>query len=433
MIEKIAEKCKDRCRWWEVLQSSGSSTPLSFKNNKLYSITERQNAGMGIRVNVEGRTGFSYTNDDRMADETLQRAIDMSSYGEEEHFTLPSSLTGAQVRTRDDAIDSFSVKDEVARGEKAIERILHELPEAQVDMGISGGSGKRAIMNSEGFNGEFSYSTYNASIGALVVMEDGVRLNVHESMSCLSPSGIDHLAEEIIQKMKMGMTLRQLPSGRYPVLFTPGAFISLLGICTSGLSARAVYKGISPYEGKLGEKMFNDAFTVRDVPLLDDAVGSYPFDDEGVEAREKALIDKGRVSTFVTDLKYAEKLGIEPTGNASRSYAALPSPGFSNILVNPGSMSTAECMKMPDRCILVEQFIGFGQSNTLTGQFTANLDLAYLVEKGEVTGRLKDCMLSDNVFDLMKGDIMLTDTPRWIGSVNLPHLYCPEVQYTSQG
>ena len=433
MIEKIARRCSGRCRWWEVLHTEGSSTPVTFKNNRLYSITERQNAGSGIRVNVEKRTGFSYTNDTRMVDETLERAINMSSYGEEEHFMIPSALPDTEVHTRDDAIDDYSVQEEVEKGKNAIDRILQVLPDAQVDLGISGGSGRRVIMNSEGFDAGFSYSTYSVSIGALMVMDDGVRLNVHEGMSTLAPSSYDTLADDVIKKMQQGMVIRSLPSGKYPVLFSPKAFVSLLGICTSGLSARAVYKGISPYEGKLGEQLFNKAFDVRDMPLLDDAVGSYPFDDEGVQAREKALIDNGKVSTFVTDLKYAEKLDIEPTGNASRGYAGLPSPGFSNIVVKPGSLGIEECMKNSDKCILVEQFIGFGQSNTLTGQFTANLDLAFLVENGEVTGRLKDCMLSDNVFELLKGDIALSDTPRWVGSVNLPYLYCPAVNYTAQG
>ncbi len=433
MIEKIAKRCSGRCRWWEVLHAEGSSIPITFKNNRLYSITERQNAGSGIRVNVENRTGFSYTNDNRMIDETLERAMDMSSYGDEEHFMIPSMLPDTEVRTRDDAIDEYSVQEEVEKGKQAIDRILQVLPDAQVDIGISGGNGRRVIMNSEGFDSGFSYSSYSVSVGALMVMEDGVRLNVHESRSTLAPSSFGTLVDEVINKMQKGMTLCSLSSGKYPVLFSPKAFLSLLGICTSGLSARAVYKGISPYEGKLGEPLFNQAFDVRDMPLLDGAVGSYPFDDEGVQAREKALIENGVVSTFVTDLKYAEKLDIEPTGNASRGYAGLPSPGFSNIVVKPGSLSVEECMKASDTCIFVEQFIGFGQSNTLTGQFTANLDLAFLVENGEITGRLKDCMLSDNVFDLLKGDIALSQTPQWVGSVNLPYLYCPAVNYTAQG
>ena len=52
--------------------------------------------------------------------------------------------------------------------------------------------------------------------------------------------------------------------------------------------------------------------------------------------------------------------------------------------------------------ILVEQLLGAGQGNELGGDFRANLSLGFLIENGEVVGRVKDTMISGNVYEALK-------------------------------
>ena len=60
MIEKVIP---EGVNWYDAVYVSGKSTPVSFKNNRLYSLSESENSGFGVRVNKESRTGFSYTNE----------------------------------------------------------------------------------------------------------------------------------------------------------------------------------------------------------------------------------------------------------------------------------------------------------------------------------------------------------------------------------
>ena len=214
---------------------------------------------------------------------------------------------------------------------------------------------------------------------------------------------------------------------------SPRAFSRLLGIIASGLDARSVFKGISPFEGRRGEKLFSEKLTIVDDPLVDGSPYSFPFDDEGITARTKNLIAEGTVENFITALKHAERLNIEAMGNASRSYSSLPSPAFSSVIVAPGDTPLADLLKTMPQAILVESFIGLGQSNTLTGEFSANLDLAYMVKKGETVGRVKDCMVKGNLFELLKGDIIISEERELLGSSLVPHLLIPAVDYTTQG
>ena len=149
--------------------------------------------------------------------------------------------------------------------------------------------------------------------------------------------------------------------------------------------------------------MFGTSISVMDDPTLAGSPFSYPFDDEGVPGKKKHLIENGRVASYISDLKYSSMLKMEPTGNASRGYSSLPGPSFSNIIIDGGSRKFTEIMKSLGRGIVVHQFIGLGQSNTLTGDFSANLDLAYLFENGEITGRVKDCMIAGEHFRSAQG------------------------------
>ena len=130
---------------------------------------------------------------------------------------------------------------------------------------------------------------------------------------------------------------------------------------------------------------------------------------------------------FITDLKYGERLGVGSTGNASRGYSSIPSPSFNGIVVEPGDEPFESLIKGIKRGIIAEQFIGLGQSNTLLGDFSANLDLAYLVEDGEIKGRVKDCMISGNIIDLLKGEFYLSSDRERKGSSLLPYAMFPEI------
>lgn len=429
MIERIRDRLTGRARWFDIIEVRGAGTPISFANNRLHSVTERHNSGYGVRVNVEGRTGFSYTNDISRLEETADRALRLAAWGDEEDFELPSAAEMA-FEPYDGAIDTFDAAAEIAAAEESIAAVLKRFPQATVDLSIGRSTGSMRIVNSSGLDRSFRSSQYAASIGVTLILDDGTRIEAGESASFLAPAPHGKLREEVMEKIGAALVTRKLPSGRVPVLLSPRAFARIIGIMTAGLSAKAVWKGISPFAEKRGERMFAPSLTVRDDPALAGSPYSYPFDDEGVTAADKPLVDRGVISTFITDLKHARKLNLTPGGNGARGYSSLPYPSFSNIVIGAGAEGAAGMMSGITRGILVEQFIGLGQSNTLTGDFSAGLDLAYLIENGTIAGRVKDCMLSDNLFRLLAGEFSLSAERERIGAVLAPHVLFPAVNYT---
>ncbi len=429
MIEQIQDRLSGRARWFDIIEVRGAGTPISFANNRLHSVTERHNSGYGVRVNVDGKTGFSYTNDISRLEETADRALQLSAWGDIEDFELPSSAEKA-FEPYDDAIDTFDPAGEIAAAEETIAMILGRFPQATVDLSLGRSTGSMRIVNSSGLDRSFRSSHYAASIGATLILDDGSRIDAGESASFLAPAPHGDLRTGVMDKIEAALVTKKLPSGRVPVLLSPRAFARVIGIMTAGLSAKAVWKGISPFADKRGTRVYNTSLTVRDDPAMPGSPYSYPFDDEGVTAINKLLVDRGTIETFITDLKHAQKLGLVPGGNGVRGYSSLPYPSFSNIAIEPGWETKGAITSGISRGILVEQFIGLGQSNTLTGDFSASLDLAYLIENGTITGRVKDCMISDNLFELLAGDFSLSAERERIGAVLAPYILFPSVNYT---
>lgn len=184
-----------------------------------------------------------------------------------------------------------------------------------------------------------------------------------------------------------------------------------------------VQKGASPLTGKLGQKIIDERISMYDDSTIDYADGSYICDGEGVSAQRTPLIELGVLKNYIYDLQTAGIMNAKSTGNGTRCFTSQPSPGNSNIIIEPGEMKFEDMTKDMKCGILVDQVLGGGQSNVLAGEFSVNIDLGYLVENGEIVGRVKDCMIAGNVFDVFNNIIALGDKSDWHGALRVPPFY----------
>jgi PmbA protein len=84
--------------------------------------------------------------------------------------------------------------------------------------------------------------------------------------------------------------------------------------------------------------------------------------------------------------------------------------------------------------LVVEQLMGAGQGNILGGDFSGNVLLGYKVENGKIVGRVKDTMVSGNVYQALKDIVALGSATRWVGGfLQTPHICCPGISVASKG
>jgi PmbA protein len=218
-----------------------------------------------------------------------------------------------------------------------------------------------------------------------------------------------------------------------PVLFSPtGA--PVLGLpLIHGLNGKNVYRGISPMAGQEEKQLFDEKLIVVDDPTLDGRPGSSSHDDEGVPRRRNVLIDQGRLTGYIYDLKTAALARTEPTGNGERSLFSPPSPSFSNMVVANGETPVDDIITGIDKGLLVEAPLGLGQGNVISGAFSNNLSLAFKIENGEIVGRVKDVSVAGNIYQDLQDIGASSLESEWVfGGIRLPYILLPDLNVVTK-
>jgi PmbA protein len=189
---------------------------------------------------------------------------------------------------------------------------------------------------------------------------------------------------------------RKVKTCEAPVVFDPDMAASLLRNLSSALSGYSLYKGASFLVGKLGAKIGSDLLNVVDDGTIPGALGSRPFDGEGLPTRKKSVVEKGELRSYLLDTYSGKKLGMASTGNASRSVGEPPGVSPANLYLVPGTDSPEQIIGSVKSGLYVTEMIGFGV-NMVTGDFSRgaaglwieNGELAFPVEEITIAGNLQ--------------------------------------------
>ena len=83
--------------------------------------------------------------------------------------------------------------------------------------------------------------------------------------------------------------------------------------------------------------------------------------------------------------------------------------------------------------LVIEQLIGATQGNVLNGDFSGNVLLGYKIENGEIKGRVKDTMVSGNVYQALKQIEAIGNDTRWVeGFLRTPSIFCSGLSVTAK-
>ena len=219
-----------------------------------------------------------------------------------------------------------------------------------------------------------------------------------------------------------------------PVIFTPKAALVLILSSISGLNGKMVLKKISPLASQKNKKLWSDLLTFYSDGTIDFALGSAPFDDEGVEMKRVPLVEKGEIKNFYYDLQTAGMAGVESTGNGLRAgIQSEPVPGISNLIMEKGDVSFKEMVKDISEGIVIDQVLGLGQGNIISGAFSNNVQLGYKIEKGKIVGRVKDVMIAGNALEELKNIAALGNKAKWVeGKYKFPHIYLKSLSVSAK-
>ncbi len=171
--------------------------------------------------------------------------------------------------------------------------------------------------------------------------------------------------------------------------------------CGHPLEATAVAKGLSPFVGKIGEKIGADCVTAYDDGTIDGAWGSLSYDDEGHPAKQNLLIENGILKGYMIDTRNSRKMGMAPTGSARRqNYKFSPTSRMTSTYIAPGKDKFEDIIKETEYGLFAKK-LGGGTVVPATGEFNFAVLEGYMIEHGKLTRPVRGAMLIGHGKDVL--------------------------------
>jgi len=430
VIERLLEVARRRADGGaDALWRRVERTSVAFEWGRLKAAGATEEAGANLRVRHRGRVGVAGTTAaDVPPDDLVTRALASAELGEEIDLGFPASRPPGSplpsISTFFDRAAGASLDALIAMGRSLLERLERE--GCQVNVAIDRETAQVRVANTSGGAAEYASSGVAVSVDVWRIAGDDV-LAVGDSAETADFPGDDVLAALVASvntRLDRALRIVAPPEGALPVVFTPSGLSPLMLPVTQALSGKAVLQGISPLGGKVGERAFDARFSLADDPLRAGRPSSRPIDDECVTSRRTALVERGIVRGFIYDLETAARARTQSTGNGERGIFGKPVPGYTNLVLGvggpvPGGAASAlggGLLKDFRDGLLVDELIGVGQGNVIGGAFSHPVALAYRVERGEITGRVKDAAVAGNAYELWNRVGAFGNDARWAGS-----------------
>lgn len=401
--------------------SNAESTSAEFENGRLKFATSGQSMSYGISLIIDGHRGSASGNQPENLLELVERAAALAKVGAVSYFdTLPKPADHyRKIKSHDPAVCNVT-RDQMIQDCAELVDFMKSLDDnLTLSAGASTSEGEGLTLNSAGL--EYEDTSTHWFIGADLQKTTGTNmLSIYAGRGWgqLQPYyDLDIIKQKIAEDFQRSSRFATLKDGKYPLLVPPAFVARFLSPVVMALSGRNVFRGTSPLKEKLGQKVFHENFTLEDKPFIDFAGSSGNMDGDGIPAVERPLISNGVVDLFLYDYDTAHMAGAKPTGNGGCApYKAS---------LKPGTTHSTKLIESIPKGVFIKRLLGFGQSNFANGDFSANVELGYAIENGEVVGRLKDTMISGNIFHMLAQPIITSsDLEDTIGQ---PYLLLPEV------
>jgi PmbA protein len=420
VIERAIERVRARATAGDALWRRTERTTVTFESGRLKACAAVEETGVNLRVLVEGRVGVAGSTAGD-ADDLVARALASAALGETVPLAFPAADAPAQVATWSAPAAEAPLGRLTAIGTELVGRTARE--GCQVGVVIEREIAETRVINTAG--ADATYRTTTVVVGADLARFAGDDVlfvsDQYAGTGLPAPADLDALVRSIDARYAPALRVVAPPDGALPVVFTPSGLSAILLPLEEALSGKTVLQGISPLGARTGERVFDERFSLTDDPLAPGQPGSRPVDDEAMPSRRLPLVERGVVRGFIYDLETAARAHTASTGHGVRGIFGKPSLAYSNLIVGTrdegrgtGGFGGGLVDGIADG-LLIDDLIGVGQGNVIGGAFSHPVALAYRIQGGTITGRVKDAAVAGNVYDLLRRIGGFGDDGRWLG------------------
>ena len=399
------------------------SFSASVRLGQVDTVTHSREQRLALRV-FAGRASAAASTSD-LSRESLERVVDEATAlarvtAEDPHAGLPDAADLV------DGVPDLQLEDhdgpELTPEEKIELARRAEAAALESDARITNSEGAEyfdrrahyAYATSQGFARAYSTSSFGLSVSPVAgkdgeMQRDSWYTYARRRRALEAPESVGRTAAA---RALRRLGARKVKTTEVPVIFDPDTAASLLRSIAGAASGPTLYRRASFLLERLGSRIAAPAVTIVDDGLLPGALGSRPFDGEGLSTRRTVLVGEGTLQSYLLDTYSARKLGLSSTHHASRDGAGV-SVGTTNLMLLAGPTSPTDLIGSVKQGLYVTELIGFGV-NGVTGDYSRGAaglwiedgQLAYPVEEVTVAGNLLE------MFDRIDGignDLVLRD------------------------
>jgi PmbA protein len=396
---------------------------LDWRDGKVERITESTTRGVALNLYVDGRYAAVSTSDLRpealktfiedsvalaksleadpargLADPELfkgQAAVDLK-LEDPKYLTVTADAGRRMVKEIEDA----------ARAQKGVESIL------SVSSSFTNNQSETFLVTSNGFSGKQRGTSFWLSSGVSVKDADGRRPEDYAYAGSRFVGDLPTAAsigKEGATRALSRLGAKKAESALMTLAIDNRAAGRLAGFMGQALQAGALQQKRSFLEGKIGQQVFSDHLTINDDPLIPKAFGSRLFDNEGIAAKVRPIVEAGVLKNYYVDTYYGRKLKMAPTSGST-----------SNLSWKLGDKSQKELLAAMKDGILVTGFIG-GNSNSGTGDFSIGF-LGFRVRDGQLAEPVAEMNIAGNHTEFWKKLVAVGNDPFPYSSLRTPTL-----------
>jgi PmbA protein len=429
-----AEACLESNRAFRVRVNGGAIETLKQSNTR----------GLGLRVIVGGAVGFVSTNDFRgeTLDDLARQAVALARFSTpDEANAFPTTAEAAgdpppELGLWDPAVLELPADRKIEMA-LTLERVaLAYDPRIRRTDGalVSTHDGHVALANTHGILRTWGATAIQAYVLPLADDQDGKQQTGYYGMLKRRVDELEDLeaiAKEAARRAISRIGARPVPTAKVPVVMHPDIAAAWLGDLHDAFSGESHIKNTSWLGGKLGETIASPLVTLVDDGRRAGAVGTEPYDGEGVPTRRNVLVDRGRFAMLLYDTYHARRAGTRSTGSAVRSYSSVPTIGHHNLHLEAGRETPEEILARVERGFYMDDQGSYG-FNDVTGDYSYQAQ-GFWVEKGEKMFPVEGVTVASNSLDMLRNIVAIGNDLVFHGSVASPTLLISEMTVSGSG
>ena len=443
-IDTIASQAKDiagklNISKYDVSGSSIDSTSAQVDQGEPKQVKASQRSSVTVRVwNADGTVGITSTSDTDEAglELALKTAHEASAFGAKDNIPdfspeATAALADAKHERHDPAPVSTLLEKLVAAEKELLD--AHEAIESVPYNGLSQTDTQRFYFNSNGAvrsEGGTYISTYLYTKTA----QEGRRprsAGAYRVAYGLEQLDIDGCIKETAEKTISHLDYEKIESGKYTVVFSPEAFLSLVGAFSNMFNAQSILDNRSLYTAEsLGTEVAKSTLSIYDDALHSANVWATTFDGEGTPTRRVPLIEKGVLSGFLHSSGTAKRMGAEPTGHANMGAKITVSPHFYHITGN-GEGDQSLSLETADNVVYIDELSALHAGvQALQGSFSLPFD-GWLIKNGKKVS-VESATVAGDFREVLKAIVQVDKEEKLSPSGVAPHVWVEGLSVTGE-